>query len=57
MDERALSLLKDLNLSDRMLNINSSNTPSSNNIDYTVVNNLYRCKKIESNKILINSLY
>lgn len=57
MDERSLSLLKDLNLSDRMLNINNSNTPSSNNIDYTVVNNLYRCKKIESNKILINSLY
>lgn len=55
IDERALFLLKSLNLSDRMLNIKQKVSPSSQ-IDYVAVNNLYDGKKIESLNILNNFL-
>lgn len=53
-DERFLSLLKDLNLLDRMLNINEN--LSIKIVDYDIVNNLYDKKKIESRNILYYSL-
>lgn len=57
-DERALSLLTYLNMSDRMLNIYSK-VLSQTQIDYTIANDLYCRKKIESytelNNILILS--
>lgn len=55
IDERALSLLRELHLSDRMLNIYGK-TVSPTQIDYTSANNLYDCKKIESFNILHNIL-
>lgn len=56
MDERSLSLLKSLNLSDRMLNIYSNKISSRSQIDYTDVNALYSSKRIESYNILKNIL-
>lgn len=55
MDERALSLLKDLNLSDRMLNLNHMRRTIPK-IDYTIANHLYDRKKSESYNILNNML-
>lgn len=55
IDERALSLLGDLNLSNRMLNLKhevKSIAPINNDIS----NNLYDSKKIESYNILNNTL-
>lgn len=51
IDERAQSLLKDLNLSDRMVNLNDK-TKLTTYIDYNIVNNLYSSKKEKSNKLL-----
>ena len=56
VDERSLSLLKSLNLSDRMLNIYSNKISSRSQIDYTDVNDLYHSKRIESYNILKNIL-
>lgn len=56
MDERSLSLLKSLNLSDRMLNIYSNKISSRSQIDYRDVNDLYYSKRIESYNILKNIL-
>lgn len=53
-DERALSLLKQLHLSDRMLKINEKT--SSNLIDYNTIRHLYIQDKIESYNLLNNSL-
>lgn len=53
-DERALSLLKQLHLSDRMLHINEK--PSSSLIDYNTIHHLYIQDKIESYNLLNNSL-
>lgn len=55
IDERALSLLKNLDLSDRMVNIHGK-VVSSTLIDYTIADNIYGRKKIESYNILHNSL-
>ena len=55
IDERALSLLKDLNMSERMLNL-SNETKSTIQIDYTKVNSIYERKRKESLNILTNSL-
>lgn len=53
IDERALSLLKELHLSDRMLHI--ENEPLSSLIDYDAINDLYTRRKIASYNILNNS--
>lgn len=53
-DERFLDLLNDLNMSDRILDINTDVSPKI--ADYDVINNLYNQKKIESYKILYCSL-
>ncbi len=55
IDERALSLLKDLNFTDKMLDIYSQ-TVYSTQIDYTEANDLYGRKKIASYNILNNAL-
>lgn len=55
IDERALSLLKDLNLSERMQDL-ANETKSTIQIDYTTVNNIYERKRNESFNILNNSL-
>lgn len=55
IDERALSLLKNLDLSDRMVNIHGKMV-SSTQIDYTIADNIYSRKKIESYNVLHNSL-
>lgn len=55
IDERSLSLLKELNLSDRMLNIYGK-VISPLWIDYISINDSYETKKIESYNILNNSL-
>lgn len=55
IDERALSLLNELNLSDRMLNLKHGAKLTAQ-INYEVSNCLYDCKKIESYNILNNTL-
>lgn len=55
IDERALSLLKDLNWSDKMLDMYSQAVYSTQ-IDYTDANDLYGRKKTESYNILNNAL-
>lgn len=55
INERVLSLLEDLNLSERMLNLGNE-MKSSNQIDYTIVNNMYERKRYESLNILKKSL-
>lgn len=55
IDERALSLLQDLNLSNKMLDIYSQ-VVYSTQIDYTEANDLYGRKKIASYNILNNAL-
>lgn len=55
IDERALSLLKDLNFTDKMLDMYSQAVYSTQ-IDYTDANDLYGRKKIESYNILNNAL-
>lgn len=55
IDERALSLLKNLNLSDKMLNLKHG-AKSTTQINYGVSNNFCDCKKIESYNILNNAL-
>lgn len=54
MDERVLSLLRDLDLSERMLNINDN--VSSDSINYDFINEIYHKKKIESYNLLYNVL-
>lgn len=53
-DARALSLLKKLHLTDRILHINDK--PTSNFIDYNAICSLYKKGKTESYNILNNSL-
>lgn len=55
IDERALSLLRNLNLSDRMLSLKQG-AKSTTQINYEISNCLYDCKKIESYNILNNTL-
>lgn len=54
IDERALSLLEKLHLTDRMLHTNDK--PTSNLIDYNAIYSLYNKEKTESYNILNNSL-
>lgn len=54
IDERVLSLLKILSISDRMLDIHDNIL--SGFIDYDIINNIYNREKIESYKLLYNTL-
>lgn len=55
VDERVMSLLQELHLSDRMLHLKNK-ILSSVQIDYTMVNNIYDRKQRESYNILKNIL-